>query len=159
MRTLLIVAALTAIYMLALASTEPADVAVGALVAAGALAVARRAPEGPRTGGLRSVLWLGPYLGAVLVDVARGTWEVALVVLGIQPLRRPGIVEVPIGERTEMGTVAATLAGTLSPGEVLIDIDTERGVYVLHVLDATDEDAIRAAHRRGYLRYQRRTLP
>jgi multisubunit Na+/H+ antiporter MnhE subunit len=159
MRTVLALAALTGVYLLALASVAPADVAAGVAVAAAALAVARRAPGNPRTGSLRSLPALVPFLAAILVDVARGTWEVALVVLGVRRLRAPGTVEIPIGERTELGTVVSTLASTLSPGEVLIDIDHERGVYLIHALDAGDPDALRTRHRHGYERRQRKAVP
>jgi multicomponent Na+:H+ antiporter subunit E len=159
MRTLLALASLTGIYLLALASAKPADVITGVVVAAGALAVARRAPGSPRTGTLRSLPALVPFVGAVIVDVAKGTWDVALVVLGLRRLQWPGSVEIPIGERTELGTVASTIASTLSPGEVLIDIDRERGVYLIHALDASDPEQIRARHRQGYERWQKKALP
>jgi multicomponent Na+:H+ antiporter subunit E len=159
MRTVLALAALTGVYLLALASVAPADVACGVAVAAGALAVARRAPGSPRTGTLRSLPALILFLGAVVVDVARGTWEVALVVLGVRPLRGPGTVEIPIGDRSELATVVSTLASTLSPGEVLIDIDHERGLYLIHALDVGDPDELRAHHRRGYERWQRKAIP
>jgi multicomponent Na+:H+ antiporter subunit E len=159
MRTLLALAVLTAVYLLALASAKPADVACGVIVAGGALAVARRAPGNPRTGALRSFPALVPFLGAVLLEVVKGTWDVALVVLGLRRLQQPGVVEIPIGDRTELGTVASAVASTLSPGEVLIDIDGDRGVYLIHALDAGDPDAVRAHHRHGYERWQKRALP
>ena len=158
-RTLQAVVVLAAVYLLALASTKPADVAAAVLVACAALAVARRAPRATTTGGLRSALALPRLLAVTLADVARGTWEMALVVLGLRPATDAGVVEVPIGARTDVGTVVSALASTLSPGEVLLDIDAERGVYVLHVFDASDPDAVRARHRRGYERYQRGALP
>jgi multicomponent Na+:H+ antiporter subunit E len=159
MRTLLALAVLTAVYLLVLASTEPADAVTGLLVAGGALAVARRAPGNPRTGTLRSPLALVPFLGAVLMEVTKGTWDVALVVVGLRRLRGPGVVEIPIGDRTELGTVVSAVASTLSPGEVLIDIDADRGVYLIHALDASDPDDVRAHHLQGYERWQKRALP
>lgn len=152
-------AALTAVYLLALASPAPADAVAGVIVSAAALAVARRAPRVTRSGGLRSVLALPRLLAVTLVDVTRGTWEMALVVLGRRTIEHAGVVEVPIGDRTEAATVFSALASTLSPGEVLLDIDPERGVYVLHVFDASDPDAVRAHHERRYQHHQRGALP
>ena len=80
-------------------------------------------------------------------------------VLGLRRLRQPGVVEIPIGDRTELGTVASAIASTLSPGEVLIDIDGDRGVYLIHALDASDPDAVGAHHQHGYERWQKRALP
>ena len=99
------------------------------------------------------------FLVATLLSVGRGTWEMALAVLGLRRPTDAGIVEVPIEPRTKAGAIAAALASTLSPGEVLLDIDDERGVVVLHVFDASDPDAVRARHLRGYERHQRKALP
>jgi len=66
---------------------------------------------------------------------------------------------VPIGERTTSGVAVSALTTTMSPGEVLVDIDWERGVMLIHVLDARDPDAVRARHLRFYERYQRRVFP
>jgi multisubunit Na+/H+ antiporter MnhE subunit len=54
---------------------------------------------------------------------------------------------------------ATALALTLSPGEVLVDIDRSRGVMLVHVIDAHDPDAVRARHDHFYRRYQRGVFP
>jgi len=84
---------------------------------------------------------------------------VALVVLGRRPLDCPGIVAIPIEERTPIGVAVAALAFTLSPGDVLIDVDEEEQVMLIHVLDASDPEAVRARHRNFYERWQRRAFP
>jgi multisubunit Na+/H+ antiporter MnhE subunit len=48
---------------------------------------------------------------------------------------------------------------TLSPGSVLVDIDWQRRDMLLHVIDASDPDAVRADLERFYDRYQRRVFP
>jgi multisubunit Na+/H+ antiporter MnhE subunit len=53
----------------------------------------------------------------------------------------------------------SALTATLSPGEVLVDVDLEKGVMYLHVLDASDPDAVRAAHAELYDRHQRKVIP
>lgn len=157
----LVLAAL--VYPLALASFHPWNLAIGALVAAAALAAFRRhlVPEGlpplPSLG--RRLLWFAPFLAAAAWEVALGTWQVALVVLGVRPLRRPGIVAVPIGERTPSGVVTFALVSTLSPGEVVVDVDAEREEILVHVIDASDPDAVRERHDRLYRRFQRHVFP
>jgi multisubunit Na+/H+ antiporter MnhE subunit len=159
----LAVVVLTALWMLTLASTYLLDVVLGLVVAT---AVVTAVP------GTRSVISEGtpPPLGrrllafprfalATLREVVVGTWDVTLRVLHLRPVDRPGIVLVPIGERTSAGLAATALADTLSPGEVLIDVDHERGVMLVHVIDARDPDEVRARHQRFYERHQRGVFP
>jgi multisubunit Na+/H+ antiporter MnhE subunit len=53
----------------------------------------------------------------------------------------------------------STLVTTLAPGSVVTEIDWERGVFWLHVLDASDPEGVRRAHQQFYDRYQRRVFP
>jgi multicomponent Na+:H+ antiporter subunit E len=95
----------------------------------------------------------------VAAEIVRGTWDVALRVLHLRPVEHPGIVLVPIGERTEVGVAVTGLLVGLSPGSLLLDVDTERQVMLFHVIDAGDPDAVRTQLDRFYQRYQRRVFP
>ena len=149
------------LYVLTLASTDPVDLAIGTgigLVLTGVLGRRLRlGPVGEMPPFARRAAGLPVFLGAVLADILRGTWVVTLNVLGVRELQ-PGIVRVPIGERTERGVAVSALATTLSPGSVLVDLDRERGDMLLHVIDASDPEAVRADHLRMYERYQRRVF-
>ena len=155
------VATLVGVYALTLASFHPLNLALGALLAAGVLWWGRRAiPLGSgESRPLKRLLHLPEFLAAVLAAVVVGTWRVALAVLGIRPPEQPGIVAVPIGERTRSGVAASALALTLSPGEVLVDVDWERGVMLIHAIDAGDPDAVRERHDHFYRRRQREVFP
>jgi multicomponent Na+:H+ antiporter subunit E len=153
---------LAATYLLALASLDPLDAALAMLLAVAVLAGLRRflfdrPPLGALETGKRLLAFF-PFAFAVIVEITRGTWRVALIVLGLQPLRRPGIVLIPVGERSPTGVAVTALAITLSPGELLVDIDTERDVMLIHVLDARDPDAVREHYANFYERYQRRVF-
>jgi multisubunit Na+/H+ antiporter MnhE subunit len=160
---LLAVALLAAIYLLTLASLDPWDLGAGLLVGA-AIAIGLRRflfagePLPARVLASRA-LHLPLYALAVGWEVVRGTWQVALIVAGIQPLRRPGIVAVPIGERSPTGVAVSALAITLSPGELYVDTDEEQGTMLIHVLDAGDPDAVRDRFQRFYDRFQRKVFP
>ncbi|MDQ4072181.1 MAG: Na+/H+ antiporter subunit E [Actinomycetota bacterium] len=163
MRYVLTLAGLTAVYAVTLASLRPLDLAMGLFISAALLAVAHRfvfadEPE-PAPEVLRRIAALPRFFAGVIAEVASGTIEVALVVLGRRRLDCPGIVAVPIEERTPIGVAVAALAFTLSPGDVLIDVDEEEQVMLIHVLDASDPDAVRARHRSFYERWQRRAFP
>lgn len=154
---------LTLIYALVLASFAPWDLALG-VVLSGVLLYAFRgyvfdgSPD-PLQGLLRRVLAFGPFFVAAVREIAIGTWQVALVTLRLRPLERPGIVKVPIGERTPVGVVVSALVDTISPGSFLVDIDWEEGCMLIHTIDARDPDAFRRSWEEFYDRYQRKVFP
>ena len=156
------VAALAAVYLLSLGSADPVDAATG-IVRAAALAVGLRGRlESPRRPGPPLAARVAAFpllLAALLADVARGTWEVALRVLHLRPLESPGIVLVPIGERSPLGVAVTGLLVGLSPGSLLLEVDAERQAMLFHVIDARDPDAVRGQIDRFYQRYQRRVFP
>ena len=160
---LLTIVLLTALWLLTLVSADPLDVLLGVVVATTVLlGVSRKQPtlrvdESPPL--LRRLLAFPRFALATLREILVGTWDVALRVLHLRPVERPGIVLVPIGERSPAGLAATALADTLSPGEVLVDIDHERGVMLVHVIDASDPEAIRERHEEFYRRHQRGVFP
>lgn len=162
-RFLLALGLLVLVYALVLASVEPWDLAFGALFGGGLLWASRRfvfaEKERPAASLPRRMLAFVPFAVAVVWFILKGTWDVTLVVLHVRPLAHPGIVAVPIEERSALGVVVATLETSLSPGSVLVDIDWERRVMLIHYLDASDPDKIRADHRHFYERHQRRVFP
>ena len=154
---------LVAVYALTLASFHPWDLAGGALVAGATLAAFRAVlPRGASLSPaalLRRVVAFVPFAVVVVRNIVVGTWNVAGVVLHLRPLDHPGIVAVPIGERSRVGVAVSALADTLSPGSFLVDVDWAEGVMLIHVLDASDPDEIRAAHHHLYHRWQRHVFP
>jgi multisubunit Na+/H+ antiporter MnhE subunit len=162
-RAVLSIALLTGVYALMLSSVHPLDLALGAVLSALAVFGLRRFlfPGGltPVEGLGRRIAGSAGLIVAVLRDVVVGTWEVALVVVGRRPAATPGIVELPAGDRTEMGAIVAAMLATLSPGEFVLDFDFERGVVLMHVLDASDPEAVRERWRETYRRHQRAVWP
>jgi len=153
---------LAAVYALTLGSFAPWDVALGVLLGAVLVAAARRAGLVARSGGpgLPGRLLRSPLLAAaVFRDMTVGTWQVASVVLGIRPLRRPGIVAIPIGERSDAGALVTAFLSTLSPGEFLVEIDWEKRVLLFHVLDASDPARVRARFADFYRQHQQPVVP
>ncbi len=167
MRHLLSVALLTLVYLFTLASFHPWDVALGIIFAMVVLRLFRQVLQNPddqsgqeTTPSLTARIAAFPlFCFAVGWEIVVATWYVAKLVLNIEPMGIPGIVAVPIGERSRLGVVVSSIATTLSPGTLLIDIDWEAGAMLIHVIDAGDPDAVRANHQRFYERYQRRVFP
>jgi len=153
---------LTGVYLLSLGSVDPLDAAEG-LVLATALSLGLRGrlerPQGAGPSLAARVAAFPPLVGGLLVDVLRGTWDVGLRVLGLRPVECPGIVLVPIGERTELGVAVTGLLAGLSPGSMLVEVDSQRQAMLFHVIDAHDPDTVRDHLDRFYRRYQRRVFP
>ena len=156
------VAVLTVVYLLSLGSVDPLDAAEG-LVLATALSLGLRGrlerPQGTGPSLAVRVAAFPRLLGGLLVEVLRGTWDVALRVLGLRPVEGSGIVLIPIGERTELGVAVTGLLAGLSPGSMLVEVDAEHRAMLFHVIDASDPDAVRDHFDRFYQRYQRPVFP
>jgi multisubunit Na+/H+ antiporter MnhE subunit len=152
---------LTAIYLLVLTSVQPGDVLVGAALSTAMAAASMRTFPGRRAGSpLAGRLASAPALAfGTLADIVRGTWHVSLYILGHRRLETPGIVAIPKGARTPSGVAAWGFLTALSPDEIVVDIDDERGVLLVHVLDASDTEALRRRHHDAYERRQRRVFP
>ena len=154
---------LTLVYALVLASFSPWDLAFGAILS-GVLLYAFRGyvfggRPAPLPGLAGRMLAFWPFALAVLRDTIAGTWQVTKVTLGRTPLEKPGIVAVPIGDRTPAGVAVSSLVATISPGEFLVDIDWDEGVMLVHTIDASDPEEVRRSHEHFYRRYQRKVFP
>ena len=163
-RVVLALLLLTLVYAMVLASFHPLDLLFG-VVLSGALLYAFRAfvfggaggkPK-PLPGLAGRFVAFFPFAWAVALDTARGTWEVAIITLHLRPLVSPGIVKVPVGERTPSGVAVSALVTTLSPGAFLIEANEE--FMLIHLLDASDADSVREKHKEFYQRYQRKVFP
>ena len=167
-RYLLVVVLLTLVYAFVLASFSPWDLLLGFVFSATLLYVFRDFVLGNSASGRSSVraselfgrvAAFGPFAAVAVWAIVEGTWEVTLVTLHLRRLESPGVVAVPIGERTSTGIAVSALVTTLSPGTFLVDVDEERGVMLIHTIDAGDPDAVREAHQEFYRRYQRGVFP
>jgi multisubunit Na+/H+ antiporter MnhE subunit len=173
-RYLLAAVLLTLTYAFVLASFDPWDLTAGAALAAALLFAFGNsvfgdpaAPGEPasgrdrvrRPGLLRRGAAFGPLAVAAAWAIIEGTWEVTLVTLHLRKLDRPGLVAVPVGERTPTGVAVSALITTLSPGTFLVDVDEERGVMLIHTINAGDPEAVREAHQEFYRRYQGKVVP
>ena len=162
------VVALTLVYALALASFHPWDLLIGAVLSSILLFSFRRIVFGTDPGSeatrrpgllLHRALAFVPFCLVVLRDILVGTWEVALVVLHQRPLVSPGIVAVPVGERTPTGVAVWAVVTGLPPGSFFVDVDRERGVALIHVLDARNPEVFREEQEDFYRRYQSKVFP
>jgi multisubunit Na+/H+ antiporter MnhE subunit len=162
-RMALSAAGLTAIYCLALASADPWDVAIGALLSLIVLVAFHPflfvLPPRPVPELIARLAHLPRLMLATTANIINGTFAVARVVLTPGPVRGPGLVTIPIGKRTPSGVAMSGLLDTLSPGSVLIDVDPASGTWTIHALDATAPGEVIADVQEFYDRYQRQVWP
>jgi multisubunit Na+/H+ antiporter MnhE subunit len=107
---------------------------------------------------LRRLAGLPALVGFTLVDMCRGSWQVAGYCLGLRPMA-PGFVTMPIRPNSPVSATAWAIRVGLAPDTVVVDVDPEQGTLVLHVLDARDPDTVRQAQTASYQRAQRRAFP
>lgn len=137
----------TLVYALTLASFAPQDLLLGAFLSIGFVGIYRRTlfpmslPESDYV--LHILVFMPKFLGMLVWDIIKGTWQVTTFVIGLKELDHPGIVNIPLGNHSLAGTGIVGLFITLSPGSFLVDIDWEARVMLVHVIDASDPDAIR----------------
>lgn len=151
---------LAAIYLLVLTSIKPGDIVTGAALGlALALALAPRqrrdskrvpasAPERVRAAAI--------VVARTGWATARGSWEVARFCLGSRCA--PGFVEIPRAGRSRMQVGVWALLTGETPDEYAVHVDEERDVLTVHVLDASDPEAVRERHRRAHERWQSKAV-
>lgn len=136
----------------------PTDVALGALVVASAWGLLQRA-SAPRLviGPRRWRAWVfgvGRYLfGHVSLEVVRSTLRVFGKVVRPTLHLSPAIVAVEVPGVTRAGLILLAYGIALTPGELIVDVDEDRGVLYVHAIDAPDPDALRARILGVYERY------
>jgi multisubunit Na+/H+ antiporter MnhE subunit len=148
--TLVRAAGLAGAYLLVLTSVDPGDVAIAAVLGLG-VAFALRTPSQlqlrTRLGGAAAILL------QTAAEMVRGTARAVAFCLG-RP-SRPGLVEVPRGDRTPAEIALWGVLTGESPDELVVDVDAERDVLIVHLVDASDPDAVRARHARTHARWRR----
>jgi multisubunit Na+/H+ antiporter MnhE subunit len=147
--TLVRAAGLAGAYLLVLTSLDPGDIAIAAVLGL-AVAFALRTPSQlqlrTRLGGAAAILL------QTAAEMVRGTARAVAFCLG-RP-GRPGLVEVPRGDRTAAEVAMWGVLTGESPDELVVDVDLERDVLVVHLVDASDPEAVRARHADTHARWR-----
>jgi multicomponent Na+:H+ antiporter subunit E len=74
------------------------------------------------------------YVFVVFWDVIKGGITTARIVLSPKMPLKTGIIAIPSGGKSELGTALSAHAITLSPGELVVEMDDE-GLMYTHCLD------------------------
>lgn len=76
-----------------------------------------------------------------LWEVMHSTWKLALIVLHPKPDLNPCFIDVPLDLKDELPRFLFACLISMTPGTMSVGLDQERGVLIVHVLDAPDPAA------------------
>jgi multicomponent Na+:H+ antiporter subunit E len=95
----------------------------------------------------RSLLAIAEYLLVLVWDLIGSGIQVARIVLDPRLPINPGIVAIPSECESSLGTALSAHAITLTPGELVIEME-DGGMLYTHCLDVTDADELIASAQR-----------
>lgn len=151
------------VYALVISSFAWVDLAVGAVLAALSMVFLRQfLPPASGTGLVeffsRAIAFF-PFAWAVFLEILVGSFQTAVIVLGLRRFPPSGVIAVPVGELTPQGVAVFALAVSLSPGSFYLGTDWEKREMYFHLLDASHPEQVREHYRRFYDRYQKPVFP
>ncbi len=76
-----------------------------------------------------------------LWEVIYSTYKLALIVLHPKPVLNPRFIDVPLDLKGEMPRFLFACLISMTPGTMSVGLDHDRGVLIVHVLDAPDPEA------------------
>ena len=141
MRTLQLSIPLFLVYLALTGNLAPANLIMGVLVSLGvSLLLPKAGLPSFSFARLPGFLWaMLRYLFIVASDVVKGGIATARIVLDPNLPLNSGIIAIPSGSRSELGTALSAHAITLSPGEMVVAID-DQGVMYTHCLNVNDSE-------------------
>lgn len=128
---------LTLVYLALTSNLQLSNIVMGLLLSVGVMALLRPQlrPLNWRNGGT-AVFALLRYIVTLLWELLVSGVQVARLVLNPRLPLRQGIIAIPSGCQSELGTALSAHALTLTPGEMVVEIDAD-GVMYTHALDVS----------------------
>lgn len=128
---------LTLIYLMLSSNLELLNILTGVLISIGITSLLKpRIKHWSWRGIPTTIFALLKYLGILIYDIIKGGIIVAKSVWSPNYKIDPAIVAIPSGCESELATALSAHAISVSPGELVVEID-EDGIMYTHVLDVT----------------------
>ena len=136
MRRIQIAIPLFIVYLVLSGNVTIPNLVIGALVALGVSALLPLQDAASIPGKrIPMFLWaMFRYVFVVIWDILKGGIATAHIVLSPNMPLKTGIIAIPSGSESELGTALSAHAITLSPGELVVEMDDE-GMMYTHCLD------------------------
>lgn len=93
---------------------------------------------------------LARFLGVFAVDIVRGSFHVAWLILKGPARLRPAFVEVPLALTTDLAISLLANTISLTPGTVSARLSADKRTLVVHTLDTGDAAALVAEIKQRY---------
>jgi len=150
---------LTVIYAATLASFAWEDLVTGLVFASVFLAVFRRfvlpAPLPQDRFVFQGIIFFPKLVLIVISEVLKGTWLVVTISVGLRPLSHPGILKIPLRDHTDTAVAIMSFLVTLSPGSFVVAYDWDERIVLIHYVDISDPDQLRADAERYFWLWDR----
>jgi len=99
---------------------------------------------------IRHPLTLLHYLGILILDIVRGSFHVARLILQGPAHLRPAFVKVPLALKTDLAISLLANTISLTPGTVSVLLSEDRRILTVHTLDTGDAGALVAEIKQRY---------
>jgi len=139
-RQLPLLVALVVLWMLLWGSFSWLNLATGIVIA---VVVTRGLylPPVELAGRFNPFLFLG-FLGMFLVELVFASFQVALLAFSPQAERPNAVVAVQLRSRSDFIMTITSIALSLIPGSLIVEVDREHSILYLHALGTRDQAAI-----------------
>lgn len=99
---------------------------------------------------IRRPLTVLHYLGVLMIDIVRGSFDVARLILQDPARLRPAFVRVPLALHTDLAISLLANTISLTPGTVSVLLAADRRSLFVHTLNTDDGDALVAEIKQRY---------
>lgn len=125
------------LYLMLTANLELSNVVAGLLIGAGVSSLLQPRQLSIDWRKLPLALWsILRYLGVLIMDLVKSGIQVGRIILSPQLPIDPGIVAIDTGCESELATALSAHAMTLTPGELVVEMD-DQGLLYVHCLEAS----------------------
>lgn len=97
--------------------------------------------------GRFNVWWALRYLWYFFTQVALASLHVAWIAVRPQPVPKCSVIAAQLRTSSDFILTLVGLTISLIPGSFIVDVDRERHILFLHVLDTPDQEAVDKMHR------------
>jgi multicomponent Na+:H+ antiporter subunit E len=96
--------------------------------------------------GRLNVIWLAVFLGRFLADLVFASFQVAFQAIRPKTISQSSLIAVQLITRSDFLLTLTSIALSLVPGSLVVEVDRERSILYLHALNTRsmdDVDAVR----------------
>lgn len=132
--------ALVVLWMLLWGTVSPISLGSGILVAVVVTRLFYLPPV--ELSGRFNPFWFLVFLGRFAIDLVAASVDVAFQAIRPRGLRRNAVVAVDLVTSSDFITTLTSIAVSLIPGSLVVEVDRERSILYLHAINVEDDAAV-----------------